>query len=240
VYGSCFFFFQAEDGIRDFHVTGVQTCALPISRWPPVPVQLPRHAAQRRIHRPGRSGAAVAALGRRMSMRKPPPEGTSLEKLLWVMARLRDPDGGCPWDLEQDFKSIAPYTIEEAYEVADAIDRGDMRDLKEELGDLLLQSVYHAQMATEQDLLDFDDVATAVADKMIARHPHVFSDARASSADDVTAIWDAQKAKEKPQDGDIFAAVTKGLPALLRAQKLQKKAAKEGFTWPDSNAAWEK
>lgn len=169
-----------------------------------------------------------------------PHFSTPMEKLLWVMARLRDPAGGCPWDLEQNFKSIAPYTIEEAYEVADAIDRGDMKDLKEELGDLLLQSVYHAQMAAEQDLFHFDDVAGAVADKMIARHPHVFGDATAANADDVTGIWDAQKAKEKPESADIFATVTKGLPALLRAQKLQKKAAKEGFTWADSKAAWVK
>ncbi len=166
---------------------------------------------------------------------------TSVEKLLWVMARLRDPAGGCPWDLEQDFKSIAPYTIEEAYEVADAIDRGDMSDLKEELGDLLLQSVYHAQMASEQSLFDFDDIAAAVAEKMIARHPHVFGDVSAANAEDVTRIWDARKDAEKPAvESDIFAGVTKGLPALLRAQKLQKKAAKEGFTWPDSTAAWAK
>lgn len=169
-----------------------------------------------------------------------PAFSTPMEKLLWVMARLRDPNGGCPWDLEQNFKSIAPYTIEEAYEVADAIDRGDMKDLKEELGDLLLQSVYHAQMANEQELFNFDDVAAAVADKMIARHPHVFGDQNAANADDVTAIWDVQKAKEKAPDNDIFASVTRGLPALLRAQKLQKKAAKEGFTWATSNDAWTK
>lgn len=169
-----------------------------------------------------------------------PAFDTSMDKLLWVMAQLRNPDGGCPWDLEQDFKSIAPYTIEEAYEVADAIDRGDMNDLKEELGDLLLQAVYHAQMAKEQSLFDFDAVAAAVADKMIARHPHVFGDVSAASADDVTGIWDRQKAKEKPQDGDIFSSVTRGLPALLRAQKLQKKAAKEGFTWATSGDAWKK
>lgn len=172
-----------------------------------------------------------------------PAFDTPLEKLLWVMARLRDPDTGCPWDVEQDFKSIAPYTIEEAYEVADAIDRGDMNDLKEELGDLLFQSVFHAQMAREQGLFSFDDVVTGVADKMISRHPHVFGDQAAASAADVTAIWEAQKAAEKPSgasEGDIFASVTRGLPALLRAQKLQKKAAKEGFTWPDSAAAWEK
>jgi MazG family protein len=170
-----------------------------------------------------------------------PDFSTPMDKLLWVMARLRDPSGGCPWDLEQDFKSIAPYTIEEAYEVADAIDRGDMKDLKEELGDLLLQAVYHAQMAKEQSLFSFDDVAASVADKMISRHPHVFGDKNAASADEVVGIWDAQKAKEKPDaNGSIFDAVTKGLPALLRAQKLQKKAAKEGFTWTDSRHAWKK
>ena len=170
-----------------------------------------------------------------------PTFDTPLDKLLWVMARLRDPDGGCPWDLEQDFASIAPYTIEEAYEVADAIAQGDMDALKEELGDHLFQSVFHAQMASERGLFTFMDVVAAVADKMIARHPHVFGDVRAATASDVNAIWEARKAAEKPQDdGDIFAGVTLGLPALLRAQKLQKKAAKEGFTWPDSQAAWVK
>jgi ATP diphosphatase len=165
---------------------------------------------------------------------------TAIDRLLWVMECLRNPAGGCPWDLQQDFKTIVPYTIEEAYEVADAVDRGDMNDLKEELGDLLFQSVFHAQMANEQGLFSFNDVVTGVADKMVSRHPHVFGDQAAASAADVTAIWEAQKAAEKPADGDIFASVTKGLPALLRAQKLQKKAAKEGFTWPDSKAAWVK
>ncbi len=165
-----------------------------------------------------------------------------MERLLWVMAALRNPDGGCPWDLEQDFKSIVPYTIEEAYEVADAIDRDDMNDLKEELGDLLLQSVYHAQMASEKGLFDFDDVALAVADKMIARHPHVFGDQAAADADAVMDIWEAQKSKEKGAQTSKSAldGVTVGLPALLRASKLQKKAAKTGFEWTDLESCFAK
>ncbi len=163
----------------------------------------------------------------------------AIEKLKWVMACLRDPDKGCPWDKEQDFKSIIKYTIEEAYEVADAIENGDMDELKEELGDLLLQVIYYTQMATEENLFNFDDVAKGVADKMISRHPHVFGDSDAQSASDVMVIWEQQKDKEKQSKGAL-GGVTKGLPALLRAQKLQKKAAKVGYEWPDSAGAFTK
>ena len=155
-----------------------------------------------------------------------------IEALIEVMARLRDPDGGCPWDLEQDFKSIAPYTVEEAYEVLDAIERGDMADLREELCDLLLQPVYHAQMAAEAGLFTIEDVIRDVTQKMITRHPHVFDGRTADSAEDVNLIWDEKKAQEKPENARVLDGVAKALPALLRAQKLQKKAAKVGFEWP--------
>lgn len=154
----------------------------------------------------------------------------TIDDLKAVMARLRDPDTGCPWDVQQDFQSIAPFTIEEAYEVADAIGRNDMKDLREELGDLLLQSVYHAQMAQEIDAFTLDDVVNDVTDKMITRHPHVFGDQNAENSQDVDAIWEAQKDKEKPKES-VLDGVTRGLPALLRAQKLQKRAAKIGFEW---------
>lgn len=163
-------------------------------------------------------------------------EKTSIEELLTVMARLRSPDGGCPWDLEQDFASIAPYTIEEAYEVADAIERKDMEALKDELGDLLFQVVFHAQMAKEAGLFDFDDVARQVSEKMISRHPHVFGDAKAKEASDVNAIWEERKdaeAKRKTADS-VLDDVTPGLPALMRAQKLQKRAARVGFEWAEA------
>lgn len=153
-----------------------------------------------------------------------------IEKLIQVMAKLRDPNGGCPWDLEQDFKSIAPYTIEEAYEVADAISRGDFKDLREELGDLLLQPIYHAQMAAEAGHFDIQDVIKDVTEKMISRHPHVFGDQKAAKAEDVNKIWDERKAQEKASAGALD-GVARGLPALMRAQKLQKKAAKTGFEW---------
>lgn len=154
----------------------------------------------------------------------------TIEKLIEVMRRLRDPVGGCPWDKEQDFKSIAPYTIEEAYEVEDAIQRGDFNDLREELGDLLLQPIYHAQMASEQNMFTIHDVINDITEKMISRHPHVFGDASATSAEDVNKIWDERKNAEKTSDSALD-GVTKGLPALLRAYKLQNKAAKVGFEW---------
>ncbi len=162
-----------------------------------------------------------------------------IEKLKWVMACLRDPVKGCPWDQEQDFKSIVKYTIEEVYEVADAIEEGDMDSLKDELGDLLLQVIYYTQMSAEQNGFNFDDVTKGVADKMISRHPHVFGDTDAISAEDVTKIWEEQKDKESSHKGALD-GVTKGLPALLRAQKLQKKAAKVGYEWPSSEGAFAK
>lgn len=170
---------------------------------------------------------------------QPPEDARPIDRLLSVMAALRDPDGGCPWDLEQDFASIAPYTVEEAYEVADAIARGDMQDLKEELGDLLLQVVFHARMAQEQNLFTFEDVAATLSEKLIYRHPHVFGDESAANADEVVGIWNARKDAEKNNDSAID-GVTLGLPALLRAYKLQKKAAKARFVWPDADAAWTK
>jgi MazG family protein len=171
--------------------------------------------------------------------RPAPDDKRPIDRLLAVMSRLRDPVDGCPWDLEQNFKTIAPYTIEEAYEVADAIERDNMKDLKEELGDLLLQVVFHARMAEEQKLFSFEDVAAAIADKLIYRHPHVFGDQSAANADDVLGIWNARKDAEKVNDSAID-GVTIGLPSLLRAQKLQKKAAKARFVWPDPESAWAK
>lgn len=160
-----------------------------------------------------------------------------IEKLKWVMACLRDINNGCPWDLEQNYKSILPYTIEEAYEVADAIENGSMADLKDELGDLLFQVIYHAQMAHEEKAFSFDDVVDAVADKMVSRHPHVFGDGEAQNSEDVNEIWEVQKNKERQNQGALD-GVTKGLPALLRAQKLQGKAAKVGFEWRGSDDAF--
>ena len=155
-------------------------------------------------------------------------------RLADVMRALRDPVSGCPWDIEQDFVSIAPYTIEEAYEVADAIARGDMADLKGELGDLLLQVVYHSQMSSEAGHFSLADVTAAIADKMVRRHPHVFGDARIADADAQTAAWEDQKAGERGNQGAL-AGVALGLPALMRAQKLQRRAARVGFDWPDAS-----
>ena len=156
-------------------------------------------------------------------------------RLLAIMARLRDPAAGCPWDLEQDFASIAPYTIEEAYEVADAIDRGNLADLKGELGDLLLQVVFHAQMASEQRAFDFGDVVQSISDKMVRRHPHVFGDAAIGSAAEQRAAWDSHKAGEREAAGDasVLAGVEQAVPALTRARKLGRRAAGVGFDWPD-------
>lgn len=164
-----------------------------------------------------------------------------IDRLLSIMARLRDPQAGCPWDLEQDFSTIAPYTIEEAYEVADAIDRNDLDGLKDELGDLLLQVVFHAQMAAEQGAFGFDDVATAIADKMVRRHPHVFADARAADArpadaQEQTATWEQIKRAERAAAGELddsaLAGISRGLPEWQRALKLQSRAARTGFDWP--------
>ena len=164
-------------------------------------------------------------------------EKRGIGELLRIMGALRDRDTGCPWDLEQDFASIAPYTIEEAYEVADAIDRGDLADLRDELGDLLLQVVFHAQMAKEQDAFDFDDVAEAICDKMTRRHPHVFAGADIADAQAQTDAWEAQKRAERlarsPADGSALAGIARGLPEWQRAVKLQARAARTGFDWPD-------
>ncbi len=150
-----------------------------------------------------------------------------LARLAAIMARLRDPATGCAWDRAQDFASIVPYTIEEAYEVADAVERGDMADLRDELGDLLLQVVFHAQMAEEAGHFTLADVAGGIADKMERRHPHIFGDA-------VTAPdWEATKAAEKPRT-NALAGVAAALPALMRADKLQRRAARTGFDWPDA------
>lgn len=163
-------------------------------------------------------------------------------RLVAIMARLRDPEGGCPWDLDQTFATIAPYTIEEAYEVADAIGRGDMSALRGELGDLLLQSVYHARMAEEAGLFDLADVAQASADKMVARHPHVFGAGEVASAAAQTEAWEAAKARERGAEGAArtLDGVALALPALTRAEKLQKRAARVGFDWPDVGPVLEK
>ncbi|MDR7125326.1 nucleoside triphosphate pyrophosphohydrolase [Pseudotabrizicola sp. 4114] len=162
------------------------------------------------------------------------PDG-GLPRLCAIMARLRDPASGCPWDLEQDFASIAPYTIEEAYEVADAIERQDWPELRGELGDLLFQSVFHAQMAEEAGHFDLDDVIRSISDKMIARHPHVFgTESRDKSADQQTADWEALKAAERGP-ARVLDGVALGLPALMRAVKLQKRAARVGFDWPSTD-----
>jgi MazG family protein len=161
---------------------------------------------------------------------------SDISELLRVMARLRDPQGGCPWDREQDFASIAPYTIEEAYEVADAISRGEMGELRDELGDLLFQVVFHARMAEEAGQFDFADVVEGIVEKMLRRHPHVFADEEVADAEAQTRAWEEHKAKErraKGQHHSLLDGVTLGLPALSRAQKLQKRAARAGFDWPE-------
>ena len=157
-----------------------------------------------------------------------------IARLREIMARLRNPDGGCPWDLEQTFATIAPYTIEEAYEVADAVERGDLGDIRDELGDLLLQVVFQAQIAQEAGHFDFDDVASAICDKLVRRHPHIFGDETARSPEDVKAMWDAIKAQERAGKPDgILDSVPVNLPPLMRAHKMQKAMAKVGFDWTD-------
>lgn len=159
------------------------------------------------------------------------------------MARLRDPRSGCPWDLEQNFATIAPYTIEEAYEVADAIERNDPEALKDELGDLLLQVVFHSQMAAELEQFALQDVIDGICAKMVRRHPHIFADVSANDADQVVQNWEDIKALERSAtspDDSALAGVAKALPALLRAQKIQKRAARSGFDWPDSSGARDK
>jgi len=173
-----------------------------------------------------------------------PPEAAEavaqIRRLLAIMAALRNPDGGCPWDLVQDFASIAPYTIEEAYEVADAIGRNDMADLQDELGDLLFQAVFHARMAEEAGAFDFADVARSIADKMERRHPHVFGEERVASVEAQSAAWEEHKAQERIEKSgqnieitSILDDVPAALPALLRAHKLGRRMARVGFDWPD-------
>ncbi len=170
-------------------------------------------------------------------------QSAGIERLLEIMRRLRDPDTGCPWDIEQDFDSIAPYTIEEAYEVADAIQRQDWPELEGELGDLLLQTVYHTSMGEEAGHFSFQSVVQNISDKMVARHPHVFGEeSRDKSAEQQTADWEAIKAQEragKAQKGALD-GVAIGLPALLRAYKLQKRAARVGFDWPETTQVLDK
>ena len=166
----------------------------------------------------------------------------AISELLDVMRRLRDPENGCPWDKEQDFASIAPYTVEEAYEVEDAIQRQDMAALKEELGDLLFQVVFHARMAEEAGHFEFEAVARELVDKMIRRHPHVFGDADIGSSEAQTASWEAMKAEEKAVKGQegVLDDVPLNLPALVRAQKLSKRAGRVGFEWPDMQGVFDK
>lgn len=167
-----------------------------------------------------------------------------MEALLELMRRLRDSDSGCPWDARQTFASIAPYTLEEAFEVADAIERGDMEALREELGDLLFQVIFHARMAEEQGAFDFAAVARALEEKMRRRHPHVFGTARVADAEAQTAAWEAHKARERAERGiettGALDGVPLNLPALARAQKLGRRAARVGFDWPDAAAVMHK
>ena len=170
------------------------------------------------------------------------PKG-GMPRLLEIMRTLRDPETGCPWDIEQSFDSIAPYTVEEAYEVADAIARKDWDDLRDELGDLLLQAVYHAQIAEEKNLFNFDDIANGISDKMLRRHPHVFGDeSREKSSVEQTQDWEKLKAAERLSKAKSGALddVALALPALMRAVKLQKRAARVGFDWPEIGHVLEK
>ena len=164
-----------------------------------------------------------------------------IETLLAIMARLRTPETGCPWDLEQTFATIAPYTLEEAYEVADAIERKDMTQLKDELGDLLFQVVFHARMAEEAGAFSFQDVVQAINDKMIRRHPHVFGDADVKTADAQTAAWEEHKRKERlAKGGGVMDDLPVALPALTRALKIQKRAATVGFDWKEARPIFDK
>ncbi|MBT8430016.1 MAG: nucleoside triphosphate pyrophosphohydrolase, partial [Gammaproteobacteria bacterium] len=169
----------------------------------------------------------------------------AVTQLLEIMQRLRDPDGGCPWDQRQTCASIVPYTLEEAYEVADAIQRGDMSELRDELGDLLFQIAFYSQIACEEGHFCFDDVARGICDKMVRRHPHVFADAEYSDEEQLRQAWEAKKAEERA-DRDATAntsqmdGVARALPALIRAEKLQKRAARVGFDWADARGAFDK
>ncbi|MGB5396057.1 MAG: nucleoside triphosphate pyrophosphohydrolase [Gammaproteobacteria bacterium] len=169
-----------------------------------------------------------------------------IDKLLEIMAALRDKDSGCPWDIEQDFKSISAYTVEEAYEVADAIERNDMHDLKDELGDLLFQVVFHAQMAKEQGKFEFDDVVSAINDKLVRRHPHVFADEQVESTEQLAERWEQHKQAERDNKsthenaGCALDGIASSLPALRWSQKIQKRAAATGFDWPNISPVFDK
>ncbi|GAA0342219.1 nucleoside triphosphate pyrophosphohydrolase [Bowmanella denitrificans] len=167
----------------------------------------------------------------------------NLDKLLWVMDKLRDPDDGCPWDLKQSFASIVPFTIEEAYEVADAIEHGEPADIREELGDLLFQVVFYARLGKEQALFDFEDIAGQMAEKLIRRHPHVFAQAEFDETE-VKANWEAEKAKERADKAGgkamLLDNIPQALPALTRAAKIQKRCANVGFDWPDTDGVFAK
>ncbi len=175
---------------------------------------------------------------------------SSIDRLVEIMVRLRDPKTGCPWDVKQTFASIAPYTIEEAYEVADTIEKGDMDELRDELGDLLLQVIFHSRMAEELNLFTIDDVADGISDKMLRRHPHVFGDQNMHDADSQTIAWEDIKARERDEKArrqtgsdhpaSILEGIANGLPALTRALKLQKRAARVGFDWKDARLVIEK
>ncbi|HEX6928773.1 MAG TPA: nucleoside triphosphate pyrophosphohydrolase [Gammaproteobacteria bacterium] len=164
---------------------------------------------------------------------------TAMERLLELMRRLRDPVNGCPWDRVQTFATIAPYTVEEAYEVEDAIQRNDLDDLKQELGDLLFQVVFHSQMAGEQGVFTFEDVVNGLVDKMTRRHPHVFGDMQIRDAEHQTVAWEDMKAQER-KAGGVLDDVPKNLPALTRAEKLSKRAGRVGFEWPDMQGVFAK
>ena len=168
------------------------------------------------------------------------PAPAAIDDLLQIMAQLREPGTGCPWDLQQDFHSIAPYTLEEAYEVADAIEQGNPAALKEELGDLLFQVVYHAQMAQEAGWFDFNAVVEGICEKMVRRHPHVFADDDIETAEAQTAAWEVHKQRERGQQDSALDGVPLALPALTRADKLQKRASRIGFDWPSIHGVSDK
>jgi MazG family protein len=187
--------------------------------------------------------AARGLIIARMTRPAPPADLRPIDRLIAIMARLRDPEHGCPWDIEQTFATIAPYTVEEAYEVADAIERGDLADLKDELGDLLLQVIFHARMAEELGEFDFDDVTRAINDKMVRRHPHVFGDETYASLAHQKEGWEQLKTAERQEKGrtaSLLDDVPVGLPALTRAVKLSKRAAGVGFVWPSAKEVLDK
>ncbi len=169
----------------------------------------------------------------------------NMNRLLEIMAALRHPETGCPWDIKQTFETIVPYTLEEAYEVADSIERGHMEELKDELGDLLFQVVFYSQMAKEQGLFEFEDIVEAINDKLVRRHPHVFAEAEFKNEEELNEAWEQSKANERDDKAEkekasVLDGVAKALPALKRAQKLQKRAARVGFDWPSVQPVFDK